>query len=71
MKKSTKELDNSIVEDYPVFFDTPPVMFDQYDKDPNEGLWQVLKEKIYDRKGGIRNLGLATTRMEENNTYME
>jgi hypothetical protein len=70
MKQSTKELQNSIVDDYPVFFDTIPVMFDPIDPDENLNGWNVLKEKIYERKGGIRNLDLATTRMQENFSYM-
>ena len=69
MKQSTKELQNSIIDDYPVFFDTIPVMFDPIDPDEMVG-WNVLKEKIYERKGGIRNLDLATTRMQENFSYM-
>lgn len=46
-------------------------MFEPFDKDPNVGCWQILKEKIYERKGGIRNLDLATTRMLENKAYMD
>ena len=69
MKQSTIELQNSIIDDYPVFFDTIPVMFDPIDPDEMVG-WNVLKEKIYERKGGIRNLDLATTRMQENFSYM-